>query len=258
MGPSELVERYRTDGVTRVPRAFSPEAATGMADSVWTELDRVHVVRRDDRATWPAGEARGLGRLRAERAFAAIGTDVVEDAVTKLVTDRPPGPHDDWGGALVTFPATGAWRIPAGGWHLDYPVRGAPASALVLRWLAYLAPTEPGGGGTVAITGSHRLVAEWSAQAPGDPGRSASVRDAVFASHPWLLRLRRDAPDPGRDAVLMAGADVRGVPVRVVELTGQPGDVVFLHPHVLHAAAPNHGDGPRIMVTGGLYMARWS
>jgi ectoine hydroxylase-related dioxygenase (phytanoyl-CoA dioxygenase family) len=45
------------------------------------------------------------------------------------------------------------------------------------------------------------------------------------------------------------GADVGG---HVVELTGQPGDVVFLHPHVLHAAAPNDGDGPRLMVTGGL------
>jgi hypothetical protein len=35
------------------------------------------------------------------------------------------------------------------------------------------------------------------------------------------------------------GAAVSGVPVRVVELTGQPGDVVFMHPHLFHAAAPN-------------------
>jgi hypothetical protein len=31
---------------------------------------------------------------------------------------------------------------------------------------------------------------------------------------------------------------------------------VFLHPHVLHAAAPNTADHPRLMVTGGLYVPR--
>ncbi len=257
MGSSGCGEQYRRDGVARLAGGFPGAAAASMAEAVWTELGRVHGIRRDDPATWPAGEARGLGRLRSEAAFGAIGTDLVEEAVTELVPDRPPHRHDDWGGPLVTFPAPGTWRVPAGGWHLDYPVRGAPGSALVLKWLAYLAPVVAGGGGTVALAGSHRLVAGWAAQAsPGDPGRSATVRDALFALDPWLLRLRRDEPDAGRDEALLTGHEVRGVPVRVVELTGQPGDVVFLHPHVLHAAAPNHADGPRLMVTGGLYVPR--
>jgi ectoine hydroxylase-related dioxygenase (phytanoyl-CoA dioxygenase family) len=54
----------------------------------------------------------------------------------------------------------------------------------------------------------------------------------------WLRTLDRTAVD--------------GVPVRIVELTGEPGDVVFLHPHLFHAPAPNHGRTPRLMVTGGL------
>ena len=40
---------------------------------------------------------------------------------------------------------------------------------------------------------------------------------------------------------------VEGVPLRVVELTGEPGDMVFCHPVMLHCGAPNHGTRPRFM-----------
>ena len=237
MPSSELVDRYLRDGVARLAGAFSPEVAGEMATAVWSELERVHGIRRDDRSTWPTGAPSGLGRLRSAGAFRAIGTDRVEDAVTALAPTRPPQQHDDWGGPLVTFPSPGTWRVPTTGWHLDYPVRGAPDSTLALKWLAYLAPVPAGGGGTVAVPGSHRLVARWSAQAPPeDPGRSAAVRDAVFE--------------------MLEGPEAHDVPVRVAELSGQPGDVVFMHPHVLHAAAPNHANGPRLMVTGGIYLPR--
>ncbi|WP_345151194.1 phytanoyl-CoA dioxygenase family protein [Nonomuraea rubra] len=49
------------------------------------------------------------------------------------------------------------------------------------------------------------------------------------------------------------GVVVSEVPVRVAELTGEPGDVVFLHPHLLHAPAANRSRAPRFMVTGGLF-----
>ena len=40
---------------------------------------------------------------------------------------------------------------------------------------------------------------------------------------------------------------VDGMPLRVVELTGEPGDMVFCHPVMVHCAAPNRGDWPRFM-----------
>jgi ectoine hydroxylase-related dioxygenase (phytanoyl-CoA dioxygenase family) len=40
---------------------------------------------------------------------------------------------------------------------------------------------------------------------------------------------------------------VDGVPLRVVELTGEPGDMVFCHPVMVHCAAPNRGVRPRFM-----------
>jgi ectoine hydroxylase-related dioxygenase (phytanoyl-CoA dioxygenase family) len=40
---------------------------------------------------------------------------------------------------------------------------------------------------------------------------------------------------------------VEGVPLRVVELTGEPGDMVVCHPAMVHCAAPNRGTWPRFM-----------
>jgi hypothetical protein len=41
--------------------------------------------------------------------------------------------------------------------------------------------------------------------------------------------------------------EVRGVPVRAVELTGQPGDATLCHPLILHVGAPNRLQTPRFM-----------
>ncbi|MGW3347286.1 phytanoyl-CoA dioxygenase family protein [Nonomuraea rubra] len=128
------------------------------------------------------------------------------------------------------------------GWHLDFPARGA-GIGLLLKWLGYLAPVGPAGGGTVVPAGSHRLVAAFLRQAgAAEPGRSATVRDAVLGLLPQDVRRL-----PARGVV------VSGVLVQVAELTGEPGDVVFLHPHLLHAPAANRSRAPRFMVTGGLF-----
>jgi hypothetical protein len=40
------------------------------------------------------------------------------------------------------------------------------------------------------------------------------------------------------------------VPLRVVELTGKPGDVILMHGDSFHAVAPNRLTEPRMMLTG--------
>lgn len=239
MDRTPLRAAYDTEGFARLAAAFPTPTAQAMADAVWAELAR-RGLRRDDPTTWTTPQPRGLGHLRRAGVFDAVATPAVVDAVSRLLgTTDWPRPRD-WGGPLVTFPRPGRWAVPTTGWHLDWPARGAPGSQLLVKWLAYLSPVAPGGGGTVVLAGSHHLVARYLAEAdPDDPGRSRTVRDAVLGAHPGLRDLRPDRT-----------TTVRGVPVRVVELTGDPGDVVFLHPHLLHAAAPNHTDRPRLMLTG--------
>jgi hypothetical protein len=251
MDPDSLRSLFDERGYVRLADAFPAAAAASVADAIWEDLHRRHGVRRNDRRTWTVTEPRGLGGLRAAGVFAPLGTPAVAEAITCLVgSDRWPQPAD-WGAALVTFPRPGSWAVPATGWHIDWPARGAPGSQLLVKLLGHVTPVERGGGATVVLAGSHRLVSDYLAQAdPGDPGRSRTVRDAIFGSHPWFRDLQR-AGSPGSGARLMdEGAEVRGVPVKVVELTGRPGDAFVLHPHLLHAAAPNRGLSPRFMVGG--------
>ncbi|MYE84322.1 MAG: hypothetical protein F4X36_21230 [Gammaproteobacteria bacterium] len=61
----------------------------------------------------------------------------------------------------------------------------------------------------------------------------------------------RNASVGGRDrrTFLTEAGSVGGVPVHVVELTGEPGDVCFTDLRLLHTLAPNPGPRPRLMAT---------
>lgn len=48
---------------------------------------------------------------------------------------------------------------------------------------------------------------------------------------------------------------VEGVPVRVEELCAEPGDVVVMHPWLVHAPSPNASDGPRLMLAKDIFAA---
>jgi hypothetical protein len=78
---------------------------------------------------------------------------------------------------------------------------------------------------------------------------------ALFLRHDdWFRSLSRSAHDPERAAWFMDhDHHVGGAMVRVLELTGSPGDVVLTHPWVLHSPAPNTGAYPRMMLTKNLY-----
>jgi hypothetical protein len=63
------------------------------------------------------------------------------------------------------------------------------------------------------------------------------------------MALTGQAPSPAdRIAAFMdTETIVDGMPLRVVELTGEPGDMVFCHPVMVHCVAPNRGTRPRFM-----------
>ncbi|MFI0409083.1 phytanoyl-CoA dioxygenase family protein [Actinomadura sp. 3N508] len=249
MDGTDLRERFAQDGFVRLAGGFPAGTAESMAGAVWAELERRHGIERERRSTWTVADPRGLGALRKRGVFDAMATAEVTAAIGQLL-GYPSWPRPGaWGVPLVTFPTPGSWDVPSSGWHLDYPAR----SALTLKWLGYLAPVGERGGGTVVLAGSHWLVERFLDDAdPADPGRSPAVRDAVFGSDPWLRDLLRPGGSGGRVERLTRGTTIAGVPVRVVELTGRPGDVVFLHPHLFHAPAANRSAAPRLMITGGL------
>ena len=106
---------------------------------------------------------------------------------------------------------------------------------------------------------------------PGPPGRQAACglppdeRAAPHRRHrrllrewdPWLADLfdRTRTPDLDRRAAFAEReSEVRGVPCRALELTGEPGDAVVCNLGMLHSAAPNHLDDPRVMRVKFLFL----
>ena len=51
--------------------------------------------------------------------------------------------------------------------------------------------------------------------------------------------------------------DLDGIPLQVVEATGNAGDVILVHPLVMHVAAPNNAAQPRFMMSGGVTTDSW-
>jgi ectoine hydroxylase-related dioxygenase (phytanoyl-CoA dioxygenase family) len=119
-----------------------------------------------------------------------------------------------------------------------------------------LSPVAPKGGGTAVVAGSHRL-AERIAARSGTATRSADVTRRLRAEHPWFAALSsKDAAGDRIRRFMREGAEIDGIHVRVAEMTGEPGDAWFMHPSLLHTAAPNTGEAPRMMLTQWIDGAR--
>lgn len=235
--PHDVFDRR---GLLRLPGAVPAPAVTLMRDRLWAFLSGRRGIDPDRVQTWPTGPVRRLQSLRSSGAFAPMASGRVLGALDDLMGAGCRRPPRAWGMPLVTFPdAPGTpWRVPRSGWHVDSygPEHDLPGVTV----FAFLAPVAAAGGGTVVLEGSHRLVNRHIATT--GTWRPAQVRAELARSYPWLGDVWRGRRDAGDEAVL------GGVRTVLRELTGEPGDVVLMHPRTLHAAAPNTGPGPRVML----------
>jgi len=227
-----------------------------MRGRIWAHLAEQHGMRCGTRSTWTVDQPRHFQALSRAGAFAAIASPVLTEAIDDLLGAGRWQRPKRWGEPLVTFPRPGTpWGVPSAMWHIDWPPRGEPEPLFGLRALAFLKMVPPGGGGTLVLSGSHRLVAQLVRESPErDRGSSPRVREHFARRHAWFRDLI-DAPDaPDRTARLTGeGALLDGVPVRVVELTGAEGEVVLVHPWLFHSPAPNCADEPRLMLAQSLH-----
>jgi len=84
------------------------------------------------------------------------------------------------------------------------------------------------------------------------------VRDG-FEITPVAKALTHDDRDPGRNAYFMTtDVEIGDIPRRLVELAGKAGDVFVTHPWVMHAAAPNATNRPRMMRSVAVYHVKYA
>jgi hypothetical protein len=238
-------EAFDRDGFVRLRGAF--EGAGAMEDRMWQFLARRGVDRADG-ATWPTGDTRHLQKLLREPVFMPIGGPTTTAAIDDLLGQNRWARPEHWGEFLVTFPEPErTWMVPRL-WHTDAAYTDPLRPLLGVMVFSFLNRVESRGGGTLVVAGSHRLIARFVAGRPeAADERSAVTRKAFYQSHPWLAGLLTAGDDPDRCERLTTEADVDGLPARLVELTGDPGDIVMVHPLLAHCVSPNCGRQPRFM-----------
>lgn len=235
-----------------------------MEGRVWAALQRRYGAERDDPSSWPACSATGLQGLKNQEVFEPIGGPTTRAALDELVGAGSWSPPKNWGQFLVGFPlAEAEWTVPSRGWHTDFPYRLPRALRATERCFgallfAYLSDVPERAGGTVAIAGSHRFVSRWVAdRKPEALSKMKVVRRAILDSDPWFRELgateaggAAKAPGSAQERIeqfMGRESEVDGVPLRVVELHADAGDVVLAHPWILHTGAPCTGTLPRLM-----------
>lgn len=245
LSPDQRAAFDRT-GLLRLAGFYPPAAAAAMADRVWEDLERRFGRLRDRPDTWTGPAPGKFQALKRSGAFAPLGSPELFALADALMGAGCWDAPARWGGLLLTFPsATPPERRPA--WHLDIfgdqPLTPLP----ILRIFTFLEPVPPGGGGTLCIAGSHRLALAME-QATGGPIRSETACRALRSRHDWFARML-EAPHAALVPEIGIDAEVAGEVIRLEEMTGAPGDLVVMHPGLVHGGTHNRSDRPRIMLT---------
>jgi Phytanoyl-CoA dioxygenase (PhyH) len=166
--------------------------------------------------------------------LAAVGALLGEGAFDRVAYPRP--------SVLFTLPNSDTWTVPTG-WHVDTP-RLASGRRPGVQLFTFLDTVEPRGGGTLVVAGSHRLLNE---------RRFVRVNEIkqLLCRETFFRNLYSEGQVSVEDRARLSeqtGA-VADVALEVVELTGSPGDAYLTDLRLLHTAAPNATDRPRLMAT---------
>jgi hypothetical protein len=244
-------------GIVRVPGAIASRDAANMCDRLWETLARRFKIRRDDPGTWGARRVAGFHDLPKSENFEQIGSPVVREALDNLLGEGNWQRPERWGSLLVTFPeSTTRWDVPHKSWHLDFPAPARVQGLFAVRLFVCLAKLRPAGGGTLFLAGSHRLVQDLADKEAGEKLRSAEAREGLIRNHPWVKGLCSFDQKVDRvQQFVKEGAVINDVNVRVIEMTGDAGDVFMTHPLMLHAGSRNCAQSPRLVLSSTVYRA---
>ncbi|HLA43045.1 MAG TPA: phytanoyl-CoA dioxygenase family protein [Aggregatilineales bacterium] len=216
------IEHFLSKGYVVVHECFSAEFAQSWIDLAYQRLG----YDPDDAATWaePIIHMPAMNRV-VVRDFSPEAWGAICDLLGGEDRIKDPDTYT-WGDSFIVNFKLGAdrpWIAPSpdsGGWHkdgdfffhfLDSPEQGL---LLVIIWK----DIEPRGGGTFVSCDSVPVVARF-------------LNEHREGIHPF---------EGGMSALIHECTCFE-------ELTGKVGDVVLLHPYMLHASSQNHSGTPRFM-----------
>ncbi|KAI1794753.1 hypothetical protein LXA43DRAFT_994087 [Ganoderma leucocontextum] len=241
---AEDVEFFMENGYLVVKQAFSRERAAEFTKDMWTRLG----LDPHDQSTWPVDRDRihmPYHKLEPVATFAPR----VWEIMTELLggEDRIDPAASAWGDSFIVNLGTPALAAAAGptppaqldNWHVDgdffVHFLDSPEQALLV--IPVFSDIAHAGGATYVAPQGIDLVARYLAAHP------EGVLPAKLSFVPT-----DSAGDPRAAPGYWSHPDaVRRHCTAFVELTAQTGDVVLLHPLMMHSASENHLRVPRVI-----------
>ncbi len=254
---SEQRREFERTGIVTIPDAIMRTDALAMRDQVWALLEQNRGVKREDPRTWKEVERiNGSHVLGKTQRFEQVASLQVSEALDDLLGSCNWQDPDRWGYLLFSFPRKGVWDVPHTAWHLDFPAPSGIRGVFAVRVFTCLERLEARGGGTLFVAGSHKL-ADKLIDRDGITLRSADVRKLLIRYYPWMRSLctrdKRGETVNRTSRFMSSDTTVDGAELRVVEMTGEPGDVMLTHPLLLHAGAQNCAALPRIVLSTTIF-----
>lgn len=249
------MDHFRTHGWLRIPGAFSAHEAAAMRDVVWRALAAVGILR-DDPTTWVEERPHHLQHLKSDPVFRAVASERTLAAIDEVLCGQPWKRPSDWGAFFIVLPAGRPWDVAADGWHLDADYAGPLEPPRGVKVHAMFGDVEPRAGGMNIISGSHRLVHRWFVEHPPRAGAKAAELRASVHRHPYLRDLCAGGDASARIKRFHENVEeVDGIPLQVLENTATAGDVILMHPLLLHAPPTTHrGVLPRFLLNKDIYL----
>ncbi|HXW84430.1 MAG TPA: phytanoyl-CoA dioxygenase family protein [Candidatus Binataceae bacterium] len=250
------IDEFNRNGILRLRGAVPRRDAERMCDSVREVLAERQ--RNSPSTENVMGRVIGTHWLPKRLKFEQVGSESVRAATDDLLGIGGWQEPERWTPLLVTFPsANEVWDVPRQ-WHFDYPSIRATQGLFGLRVFTCLADLAPHGGGTLVVTGSHRLAQRVFERERRQKLRGRQVRMALARDLAWFSALCAREPTPDRSERFMnTTTRVDDVELRVEEMSGETGDVILMHPLCLHASSSNCRSTPRIVVAATIVRKHW-
>jgi hypothetical protein len=214
---ADEIRQFIELGYVVVREVFTRELAERLIPMVWAELE----IDPNDSSTWSSPLVM-LKKVLERPPFPEIHTARYLGAVDDLCGEGRWHATTGVGHWPILLPgfANPPWRAPEDGWHVDIKLDQPriESAELGLLNIELFTDIEPGGGGTAIRVGSHSYVARVLAETKG-----------LTAEAELYLRI-------------VNGTDH----LAEVEITGQAGDLLLMHPFTVHVTSPNTSDRARI------------
>lgn len=244
-------DAFELEGFIKIKGLLPKEYADKIIDEAWDELDETFRIKREEKATWRT-PSHALRKTKYSATNTKLITEGFRNIISELLGHSNWLEPSSWGGFLVDFPDYSKvdYRLHEKMWHWDYELSHPTPDGLLI--FSFFSKVGPKGGGTLLISGSHRLLENYRAGLSESAllQRHSVQRKQLLKYHPYFQEIQSHKYDErSRTDIFMNQPWMfEDISLQVVELCGDLGDVVFCHPRIIHAPSGiNNSDHPRIM-----------